>query len=239
MSLTSAPARPRNRPLAFLAPEDFALLAPSLTLVDLPQGLVLVEVDDRIGRVYFPETGMVSFVVVTKAGQSVEASAIGREGIVGAVALRGTGLSMTQSVVQVPGSAYQMDGARFQTIIDEHPKIRRMVDLHTEGMMGQALQSVACMAFHTVEARCARWLLTARDQTGSDTIQLTQEFLAQMLGCQRTTVTLVAHTLQSAGLIRYRRGRIEILDPAALEETSCECYEQSRERFERAFPSAV
>jgi CRP-like cAMP-binding protein len=139
-------------------------------------------------------------------------------------------------MVQIPGSAYRMDGPRFQALIDEHPRIRQMVDLHTEGTMAEALQSIACMAFHTVEERMARWLLTARDQTGSDTIPLTQEFLAQMLGCQRTTVTLVAHTLQAAGMIQYRRGKIEIRDGPALEETTCECYAQAQRRYDRIFP---
>jgi CRP-like cAMP-binding protein len=221
-----------------LAPPELALLTPYLTLVDLPQGMVIAEVEDPVSFVYFPEDGMVSFVVVTQAGQSVEASAIGREGIVGVEALRGTGRSLVHSMVQVPGRAWRMDAARFQALLRESPALVRIADLHMEVMVGQALQSIACMAFHTVEERMARWLLTAREQIGRDTIQLTQEFLAQMLGVQRTTVTLVAHTLQAAGLITYRRGRVEIVDVAALEEAACECYRQTRQRFDLIFPQA-
>lgn len=226
----------RNRPLAWLAEEDYAGMEPHLKRVELPQGMPLISVDETIGHVYFPEDGLISFVVTTRSGQSVEAAAIGREGIVGAIPLLGTGLSMTDSMVQAPGTAFRMDGAQLQRLAMENPRIRRMIDLHTEAMMGQALQSIACMAFHSVEERLARWMLTARDQIGGNTIRLTQEFLAAMLGCQRTTVTLVARTLQNAGMIKYRRGTIEILDLAALRETTCECYEESERRFNRVFP---
>jgi CRP-like cAMP-binding protein len=226
----------RNRPLAWLEASGYAEIASHLTRVELPRGLRLLDVDELIGQVYFPEDGLVSFVVVTRSGQSVEAAAIGRKGIVGAIPLLGTGLSMTESVVQIPGTAYRMPGAKLQALIGENPEIRRMIDLVTEAMMGEALQSVACIAFHTVEERLARWLLTARDQIGSDEISLTQEFLAQMLGCQRTTVTLTVRRLQAAGAIQYSRGRIHIRDAAVLAELSCECYEQASERFDRIFP---
>jgi CRP-like cAMP-binding protein len=231
------PGELRNLPLASLPPEDLSLLAPHLTEVEFTQGQILAEIDDRISHVYFPQAGIISFVMVTSAGQSVEAATIGREGIVSAVSVLGTGISIVQSMVQIPGSGFRMDAARFQAAVEQSRNIRRMVDLCAEGLTGQSLQSNACMAFHTVEARMARWLLTARNQIDSDTIPLTQEFLGQMLGCQRTTVTLVAHTLQAAGMVRYRRGKVQILDAAALQETSCECYAQTLQRFERIFPS--
>ena len=229
----------RNRPLAWLPADDLALLAPHLTEVDFPQGQVLVDVEDRINHVYFPQSGIVSFVIVTSAGQSVEAATIGREGIVSAVSVLGTGVSIVQSMVQIPGSGFRMDAGRFLAAVEQSRNIRHMVDLCAEGLTGQSLQSIACMAFHSVEARLARWLLTARDQIDSDTIPLTQEFLGQMLGCQRTTVTLVAHTLQAAGIIRYRRGKVQILNPDTLQEAACECYAQTKQRFERIFPSAA
>ncbi len=236
MSVSGAGAL-RNRPLAWLPPDDLALLAPHLTKVDFQQGQVLVDVDDRINHVYFPQSGIISFVIVTSAGQSVEAATIGREGIVSAVSVLGTGISMVQSMVQIPGSGLRMDAARFVSAVEQSRHVRHMVDLCAEGLTGQSLQSIACMAFHSVEARMARWLLTARDQIDSDTIPLTQEFVGQMLGCQRTTVTLVAHTLQAAGMIRYRRGKVQILDADTLQEAACECYAQTRQRFERIFPS--
>lgn len=227
----------RNRALASLAPDDHEILAPHLTRVDLPQGMIVADVEAPIKHIYFPESGMVSFVMVTHSGHSVEAATIGREGIVGAVSLLGTGVSIVHCMVQIPGSAQRMDATRFRAAVDQNLRIRHMVDRCTEGMLGHTLQSVACMAFHTVEARLARWLLTARDEVGSDTIMLTQEFLAQMLGCQRTTVTLIAHTLQAAGLIRHSRGRIDIVDAEALEKSACECYAQTKHRIERIFPS--
>ena len=229
----------RNRPLASLPADDLALLAPHLTEVDFPQGQVLVDVEDRINHVYFPQSGIVSFVIVTSAGQSVEAATIGREGIVSAVSVLGTGVSMVQSMVQIPGSGFRMDAGRFLAAVEQSRNIRHMVDLCAEGLTGQSLQSIACMAFHSVEARLARWLLTARDQIDSDTIPLTQEFLGQMLGCQRTTVTLVAHTLQAAGILRYRRGKVQILNSDTLQEAACECYAQTKQRFERIFPSSA
>lgn len=222
--------------MASLSPEDYALLAAHLSFVELPQGMILSEAEDRISHVYFPEDGLVSFVIVTRSGQTVEAACIGREGIVGSISSRGTGVATTQSMVQVPGSGYRMEVSKFHAALARSAGIRSMADLYTEGLLAQTLQSVACMAFHSVEARCARWLLTARDQIESDTIALTQEFLAQMLGCQRTTVTLVAHTMQAAGLIRYSRGKIEVLQAGALEESACECYAQTRDRYERIFP---
>jgi len=231
------PGELRNLPLASLPPEDLSLLAPHLTEVEFTQGQILAEIDDRISHIYFPQSGIISFVMVTSAGQSVEAATIGREGIVSAVSVLGTGVSIVQSMVQIPGSGFRMDAARFQAAVEQSRNVRRMVDLCAEGLTGQSLQSNACMAFHTVEARMARWLLTARDQIDSDMIPLTQEFLGQMLGCQRTTVTLVAHTLQAAGMVRYRRGKVQILDATALQETSCECYAQTLQRFERIFPS--
>jgi CRP-like cAMP-binding protein len=227
----------RNRPLASLSADDLALLAPHLAEVEFPQGQILVDVDDRISHVYFPQSGIISFVMVTSAGQSVEAATIGREGIVSAVSVLGTGLSMVQSMVQIPGSGFRMEASRFVAAVEQNRNIRRMVDLCAEGLTGQSLQSIACMAFHGVEARMARWLLTARDQIDSNTIPLTQEFLGQMLGCQRTTVTLVAHTLQAAGIIQYRRGKVQILNADALQEAACECYAQSKQRLERIFPS--
>jgi CRP-like cAMP-binding protein len=227
----------RNRPLASLAPDDFEILAPHLTRIEMPQGMVVADVEAPIKHVYFPENGMVSFVMVTHSGHSVEAATIGREGIVGSVSLLGTGVSMVHSMVQIPGFALRMEAARFKAAVEQNLRIRHMVDRCAEGMLGHTLQSVACMAFHTVEARLARWLLTARDEIGSDTIRLTQEFLAQMLGCQRTTVTLITHTLQTAGMIRHSRGRIEIVDPEALKASSCECYVQTKQRIEHIFPT--
>ncbi len=227
----------RNRALASLAPDDFDFLAPHLTRIDLPQGMIVADVEAPIKHIYFPESGMVSFVMVTRSGHSVEAATIGREGIVGSESLLGTGVSIVHSMVQIPGSAQRMDATRFRAAVEQNLRIRHMVDRCAEGMLGHTLQSVACMAFHTVEARLARWLMTARDQIGSDTIHLTQEFLAQLLGCQRTTVTLIAHTLQAAGMIRHSRGRIDIVDTEALEKSACECYAQTRQRIERIFPS--
>lgn len=226
-----------NRPLASLAASDLAEIEVHLTSVDLVRGSVLSDVDDVIEYIYFPDDGLVSFVAVTDEGASVEVAAIGKEGVVGGMDALGDGRSNTRCIVQIPGSGHRMPVEDYLKVHERNAAVRRMSALYGQGLLSQTLRSVACMAFHTVEQRFCRWLLTARDQIGRDTLELTQEFLAEMLGCQRTTVTVIAGSMQAAGLIRYQRGRIEILDPTGLEEGSCDCYWQTKMTFAKLFPA--
>jgi hypothetical protein len=141
--------------------------------------------------------------------------------------------------VVLPGLAVAIQASRFRSALCESPKLRAVCEAYAQGFVAHLLQNVACTAAHTVEERCARWLLMCGDQTEDDAFELTQEYLAEMLGVRRSTVTVVAGTLQKAGLICYRRGAITVLDRRGLEAAACECYRIIRERYERVLaPSA-
>ena len=226
----------RNLLLGALRPADLAAIQPHLRPVEFRRREVLIAADDPIKLVYFPVAGLISEVACLENGSGVEAAAIGREGVIGAVPALGSGHALAEYIVQVAGSGYSMPVERFRAAIEEQPALRAILYRHAEAVSAVSLQSLACIAFHPVEARLARWLLIARDSIGRDVLPLTQEFLAQMLGVQRTTVTLAAQSLEGTGVIRYRRGNIEILDVSRLKQCSCHCYEQVRQRRERALP---
>jgi CRP-like cAMP-binding protein len=185
---------------------------------------VLYETQDDIQQVHFPHRGMISILVVTDDGEAIETAAIGPEGAVGAIAGLGMRRAFGRAVVQIAGSAARISVAQLQLAARNSDRIRDMILRSNEAMTMQAQQTAACGALHGVEARLARWLLQAQDRSGSGAIQLIQEFLAQVLGVQRTTINLAVRTLQDAGLIRYRRGQIEILDRDGLMNQSCSCY---------------
>lgn len=227
----------RNRLLLAMRPADLASLKPHLKEVPLIQGTMLQEQGDRIDHVYFPHSGMISLVAVMKQGESIETATVGREGAVGAMSGLGPRTAFTRGVVQMPGHAAQIQTTKFQTIVEQSPTLREIIVRYNELLLAQVQQSCACNALHEAEARLCRWLLQSRDRGDSDTVPITQEFLAQMLGVRRTTVTMVASNLQDAGLIRYQRGRIEILDRKRLEEKACECYHVVSREIDQYFPS--
>jgi CRP-like cAMP-binding protein len=216
--------RSPNSLLASLCSADFDALRPCLRLTELAHEAVLMEAGRSIARVYFPHEGIVSLVVRLEDGQTIEAAMVGRDGVVGAGAALDGGMSLNTAIVQLAGRASTLDVALFRKAADESASLRALLMRHEQVILAQALQSAACNASHNLQSRMARWLLRARDLTGSDTLLFTQEFLAQMLGTQRNAVTIVARTLQEAGLIRYRRGHIDITDLDGLVESSCECY---------------
>jgi CRP-like cAMP-binding protein len=169
-------------------------------------------------------------------GAAIESATIGREGAFGLMAAVAPRQSMSRAIVQVPGRASRMSASALAEAVRHAPDLASLIDRHNDALFGHAIQSVACNALHAVEARFCRWLLSCRDRIDSDTVALTQEFLADMLGVQRTTVTAVAGALQAKGLIRYRRGVVDILDRAGLEATACECYDAVRKTYERLLP---
>jgi len=230
--------RPRNRLLASLEPEDFALLAPHLNLVTLRKGALLFDPSAMIETVYFPESAMISMMTLLESGEAIESATIGREGAVGLKAAVGPRQSLSRAIVQAPGEGYRIGAGALRTAWARSGVIRDLFDRHDEALFGHVIQSVACNALHSVEARFGRWLLCCHDRIDSDTVSLTQEFLADMLGVQRTTVTAAARMLQSAGLIRYRRGIVDILDRPGLEAISCECYGAVRRNYDRLLPAA-
>jgi CRP-like cAMP-binding protein len=222
--------------LSVLPQADLALLAPHLKEVALAPREVLHEAQDEIAYVYFPHSGMVSLLAVTDDGEAIETAAIGPEGVLGASVGLGIKRAFGRAVVQVPGEASRIAAAQFQRTVNESSRLREAISRYSEALLMQAQQTAACSALHGVEARLARWLLQTRDRTGSDAIPLIQEFLAQVLGVRRTTINLVVRTLQEAGLIRYRRGQIEILDRQGLKGESCACYQIIRRQIEQILP---
>ena len=234
--MTGPLATLKNRLLSALPSEDRALLTPHLSPVDLEKGRLLYDPGDLIDQVYLPHDCVISLMTLMENGAAIESATIGREGALGLMAAVAPRQSLSRAIVQVPGSALRISANALHDVWKRSAALRDLVDRHNEALFGHAIQSVACNALHAVEARFCRWLLSCHDRIDSHTISLTQEFLADMLGVQRTTVTAVAGSLQSKGLIRYRRGVVDILDRAGLEAITCECYAAVRRGYERLLP---
>ena len=231
MDATSA--RSPNRLLASLPAADFELLRPHLKTIELVHEVVLFEAGDPINHVYFPHSGIISLVVNLVGGEMIEAAMIGRDSIVGASSALDGKVALNTGIVRIPGVASTLEVERLRNIAEASTAFRTTLIRHEQVLFAQAQQSAACNASHTVEARLARWLLRCRDLAGGETLELTQEFLGQMLGVQRTSVSLVARTLQNAGLIAYSRGHIKITDLKGLRDTSCECYTTVKDHYDR------
>jgi CRP-like cAMP-binding protein len=213
-----------NRLLAALPEDALLLLEPDLRQLTLPQGFVCYGAGDPIDQVYFPHTGMISQLITTGDGDMVETASTGREGAVGLQCGLGPRLSFTRTTVQIPGKFSAISAARFEHVASRSAALRDLIVRYTETVWAEAQQNAACNAVHDGSSRLCRWLLQCADRTGSEQLLLTQEFLAEMLGVRRTTVTLLAQELQKRGIVRYSRGRIAILDRSSLEALACECY---------------
>ncbi|HEX7885469.1 MAG TPA: Crp/Fnr family transcriptional regulator [Phenylobacterium sp.] len=223
----------QNSLLEALPAADYALLAPHLVQVDLDRGRLLYDPGDPIDQVYFPHDGVISLMTLMSNGAAIESSTIGPEGALGLMAAVAPRQSLSRAIVQTPVRAARIGVERLRHVWEKSAVLRHLADRHGEALYGHAIQSVACNALHSVEARFCRWLLTCHDRISTDTLALTQEFLADMLGVQRTTVTAVARSLQERGVIRYRRGVVDILDRAGLQMLSCECYGVIRNHYRR------
>ncbi|WP_337187416.1 Crp/Fnr family transcriptional regulator [Phenylobacterium sp.] len=229
-----------NRLLSTLAPRDFDVLAPHLERVKLPRGRVLFEPGDEVETTYFLlHRTMVSLLIVTRDGDEVEAATIGREGAVGGIVSEGSKPAFGRAVVQIPGEAYAVPTRHLEAAKEGSVRFGDLFARYADALLAQIMQSVACNALHAVEARCCRWLLAAHDRAGDGTIHLTQQALAGMLGVQRTTVTAVTRALQDRGLIRTRRGGVEVIDRPGLERAACECYAAVDSHFERLLPEVA
>ena len=214
-----------NRLLASLPRKHFERLLPHLSTVSLQQGAVLFEAGDEVDQVYFPHYGMLSLLAVLRDGKAIETATVGREGVVGAMAGLGLYKSLVRVVVQLPLTCSRIAATHFRTASTGSEAIRNLCIRYNEVLLSQARVTAACNALHPIEARFCRWLLQSADRAASDTVGLTQEFLAEMLGVRRTSVTEVASRVQGTGAIAYSRGVIKILDRPALMQMSCECYE--------------
>jgi CRP-like cAMP-binding protein len=214
-----------NKLLASLPRDEFEALKPHLTAVSLVQGDVIYEAGVEVDYVYFPHCGMFSMLAVMRDGKAIETSTVGREGVIGAMAGLGLYKSLVRVTVQLPLQASKVAAAPFRRAVIASDALRDVCVRYNEVMLTQARITAACNALHQVEERLCRWLLQSADRAASDTIALTQELLAEMLGVRRTSVTDVARKLQDKGVITYSRGVITILDREALKRLSCECYE--------------
>jgi CRP-like cAMP-binding protein len=225
--------RTSNCLLQALPEAEFEVLRPHISVVELVRETVLAEAGAPLTYIYLPHSGVISLMVSLSEGQTVDVAMVGRDSVVGALAALDGGISLTDAVVRLPGTASIVGVADFRAVADRSAAFRTLLARHEQALIAQAQQSAACNASHSVEARVARWLLRARDLWDSETLPLTQEFLAQMIGVQRNAVSIVAHELQRAGIIRYSRGKIEITNVEGLRETSCECYHAVKAQHDR------
>ena len=223
----------RNQLLQSLPAAELETLRPHLELTDMVRETVVIEAGAPQTRVYLPHSGVISMTVSLSDGHSVEVAIIGRESICGAAAALGSEISLSDAVVLLPGTASILNVAHLRAAADRSVAFRTTLIRHEQALLVQAQQSAACNAAHSVEARLSCWLLRLRDLYDGETLPLTQEFLARMIGVQRNAVSIVAHALQQAGTIRYSRGHIHITDVEALRATSCECYQMVKSQCDR------
>jgi CRP-like cAMP-binding protein len=215
---------PENRLLRALPQKDYERLAAKLERVTLGFKQVVYEPNAPIGHVYFPLSGVISLLTVMDEGGPVEVATVGREGMVGLPVFLGDGEVPGRAFAQIAGDALRMEADDFRAEARHPGPLQRLLLRYTQALLTQVAQSAACNRLHSVEERCARWLLQTQDRVRADQFPLTQEFMAQMLGVRRATVNVAAGILQKAGFITYTRGRITILDRPGLESASCECY---------------
>jgi CRP-like cAMP-binding protein len=222
------PARPsasQNRLLSLLPRHEMEELAPLLQRLTLEQKQPLYRTGDLLTHIYFPSRGMISVLVLMEDGAEIEVATIGKEGMVSAVASCGVNNVVHQVTVQLPGEALRLPRAAFQDALRRLPRFHAVMMRYLAYSWRSSHQLMACNALHALEQRMCRWLLMTHDCVEEDTFPLTQEFLAQMLGVRRQTVSEIAAAWQRAGVIAYRRGEIRILNRRSLEAASCDCYQ--------------
>jgi CRP-like cAMP-binding protein len=220
----AAKSPPQNKILAALPSKEYNRLLPHLTLVTLRSGETLHETEERIRHVYFINGAVVSLVTFMEEGRSVEVGLVGNEGMVGLPIVMRDDVAQNHAIVQIPDGAMRMGTRKLREELKRGGQLQSLLLRYSLSLLKQVSQTAACNRNHNFGERLARWLLLCHDRVEVDEIRLTQEFLAQMLGTQRSRVSEAAIILQSAGLIRYSRGIINILDRAGLERFACECY---------------
>jgi len=227
-----------NRILAALEQADYDALMPEAEIVPLKFGKRLYSQDERVDAVYYPLTCMVSLVVASGGKPRMEMATVGREGVVGASEVLQAQLAMGLNLIQIPGAAARINAGAFRRIFGERPLMQNTIHQHQYALIRQVLYGAACNRVHSMEERCARWLLMTHDRAGDDTFPLTQEFLSHMLGVRRATVNVATGMLKKAGFIRYTRGRITVIDRAGLESAACDCYQAIVAVYDSVLPGA-
>jgi CRP-like cAMP-binding protein len=226
-----------NRLLDALPPEEYQQLLGDSTAATFRLKDVLLTPGKAIDTVYFPQGAVISLLTTMDDGSSIEIATIGNEGFVGVPVFLGAQAMGARDFyqVQVPGQMVVMSARAFMVAARRDP-LRGLVQRYAQALFTQVTQQVACNGLHSVEERCSRWMLLTHDRVGSNDFPLTQEFLAQMLGVRRASVTVAAGALQHAGFIHYQRGRVTIINREGLEDASCECYRIMRSEFDRLLP---
>jgi CRP-like cAMP-binding protein len=225
-----------NEFLQSLTKSDLALVRPHLTSVALKHGDLLAQTGQPIDKVYFPVTGLISMVVELSTGEQLEAALIGRMGVFGGAVALGGSLHLSTAIVQMPGSFQVLKAADLLEAGSKSASLRIALFREEQFVFAQAQHTAACNAKHQIAARLSTWLMRVRDASHAEELLLTQEFLAQMLGVQRASVSMVASSLQESGAISYRRGKIRITDLPRLKSIACECYDALRVQHARLFP---
>jgi CRP-like cAMP-binding protein len=233
MNLTQIVTPTGNRLLDALSEEEFRNIAPNLEHVTLTLGKILYQPQHLIEYVYFPQRSGISIINILENGSMVEVGLIGGEGMAGSPLILASKTSPHQAIVQIADGAFRMPAEDFINHLERMPHLNRLLLRYTQAMMIQIAQTATCNSLHSLEERLARWLLQTQDRAQSDFLDLTQDFLSAMLGVRRASVSVAAGSLQGAGIIKYRRGKITILDREALEEISCECYRVIEAEYKR------
>ncbi|MEY4517455.1 MAG: hypothetical protein RLZZ499_54 [Cyanobacteriota bacterium] len=231
--MTQDHSRSANRLLAALPEDEYNRLKPYLVSQSLTVGTIFYEASEKIETVYFPNRALVSLVNILSNGTTTEIGIIGGTGMIGLSVILGDSYSSQRAIVQVADGAFKISAVILKQEFDRGGKLQQILLKYAHTRLSEVAQLAVCNRHHTIEERLARWLLTVQDLTQSDKLPLTQEFIGNMLGCRRSGVTIAAGTLQQAGLIRYARGKITILNRHALEATACECYQLFHHNFYR------
>jgi CRP-like cAMP-binding protein len=234
MSVPASPHECSNFLLSRLQEDEYQALKPHLEWIPSPLHSVFYQRDQLIEYVYFPLMGEHSILAIMEDGASVEVGTVGNEGFSTIEVLMGSERALETVVCQIPGETLKMPLSRFTEAIESQKTLRRLAYRYVQAYLAQVSQSVACNRLHTTEERFARWMLMSHDRVPGDEIQITQEYLAAMLGVHRPSVSLIARDFQRLGLIKYSRGLVTILDREGMEEVVCECYAAVKKQFERA-----
>jgi CRP-like cAMP-binding protein len=222
----------KNRLLLGLSAAEIDFLKPHLEAVNIPVGEIVLESGDKIRHVYFPNKGMISLLSVTESGQMVEVGFTGFEGMIGLPILLGRNEMPYQALAQVPVDGFRVEAKTILKLFGQCGTFHDIVLRYIYVVFKQISQTCVCNHFHTIEARLCRWLSVMHDRSKNGHLSLTQEFLANMLGVQRTSIGMIANTLQNDGIIRYSRGKIEIVDAERLNDSACECFHIIKTEYE-------
>ena len=234
--ITKSTSPKNNTLLACLPPADWKIIEPHLEWVEMPLGQILAESGCKRNYVYFPTTAIVSLLYLMENGASAEIAVVGNEGIVGVSLFMGGESSTSRSTVQGAGEGYRLNGDILKKQFEHSAPFMHLLLRYTQALISQMSQTAVCNRHHSMDQQLCRWLLLSLDRLRGNELVMTQELIANMLGVRREGVTEMAIRLQKAGLIRYARGHITVLDRAGLEERSCECYAVVKKEYDRLLP---